>query len=74
MAEHPVERLTVMKKKHEARIELLTSFQDHMKSHALIYETNIGQHTAKVGWDIAKDAMIAERRYPAEARAIELTF
>jgi hypothetical protein len=74
VAEHPVDRLTAMKKKHEARIELLTSFQEHMKSHVLIYETNVGQHAAKVVFDLAKDAMIAERRYPAEAQAIELGF
>lgn len=74
VVEHSVDRLTAMKKKHEARIELLTSFQEHMQSHVLLYETNIGQHAAKVSWDLAKDAMISERRYPAEAQAIELGF
>lgn len=73
VAEHPVERLAEMKKKHEGRVEMLTSIRENMKSHVLIYETNIGQHAAKVSWDQAKDAMVPDR-YPAEARPIELGF
>ena len=73
VSDHPVDRLNEMKKKHENRIEMVTSLQENMKSHILLYETNIGQHTAKVSWDQAKDAIIPER-YPAEAHAIELGF
>ena len=46
VAEHPVDRLTAMKKAHEARIELLTSLQEDKKSHVLFYGANIGEQNA----------------------------
>lgn len=71
--EHPVDLLQRMKQKHEKRIELLTSLREDMKSHVLLYETNIGQHSAQVSWQQAIEAMIPNR-YPAEAHPIELCF
>lgn len=70
--EHTVSRLTRMKVRHEARIELLTSLQEDKKSHILLYGANIGEHNAPVSWKKAAQAMIP-LRYPAESRAIELS-
>jgi len=70
--EHSVERLSLMKKQHEERIELLTSIQEEKKSHVILYGANIGEHSAPLNWSRAVQAMIPNR-YPAEARAIELS-
>lgn len=70
---HPVERLHEMKRKHEERIELLTSIQKEKKSHVLLYGANIGDHTAHVSWRKAAIAMVPEF-YPAEKQAIELSW
>lgn len=69
---HPVERLQLMKRSHEARIELLTSLQDDKKSHVLLYGANIGEQNASLSWKKAAQAMIPIY-YPAEPRAIELS-
>jgi hypothetical protein len=72
VAGHPVNRLQKMKEKHEKRIELLTSIQEDMKSHIILYGANIGEHHAQVSWEKAVNAMIP-CFYPAENRAIELS-
>ena len=72
VAEHPVDRLTAMKKAHEARIELLTSLQEDKKSHVLFYGANIGEQNAPLSWKKAAQAMIP-LRYPAEPRGIEIS-
>jgi len=69
---HPVERLREMKRKHEERIEMLTSLKEEKQSHVLLYGANIGQHHAPVSWEKAAQAMQPER-YPAEKPAIELS-
>lgn len=69
---HPVERLKEMKKKHEERIELLTSIQEEKKSHVVLYGANIGKHTAFISWDKAAYAMVPDF-YPAEKQAIEIS-
>jgi len=68
---HPVDRLREMKRKHEERIELLTSIQEDKKSHILLYGANIGQQSAHVSWDKAAVAMVPQH-YPAEAQAFEI--
>lgn len=68
---HPVELLQRMKLKHEQRIELLSSVCEEKQSHILFYGANIGQHTAKITWDAAVNAMVPER-YPAEKPGIEI--
>ncbi len=70
--EHSVDRLTRMKQKQEARIELLTSLQEYKKSHILLYGANIGEQNAPLSWKKASQAMIP-LRYPAETRGIELS-
>jgi hypothetical protein len=69
---HPVERLQAMKRKHETRIELLTSLSKSKQSHVLLYGANIGQHYAPVSWEKATQAMLPNW-YPAEKPAIELS-
>lgn len=69
---HPVERLQRMKSSHEERIELLTSLQDNMKSHVILYGANIGQYHAPVSWEKAAQAMLPHY-YPAEKPGIELS-
>ena len=69
---HPVERLREMKRKHEERIELLTSLQEDKQSHMLLYGANIGHHNAPVSWEKASQAIVPNW-YPAEKSAIELS-
>jgi hypothetical protein len=70
---HPVERLHEMKRKHEERIELLTSIQKEKKSHVLLYGANIGDHSTHLSWRKAAIAMVPEF-CPAENQAIELSW
>ncbi|MCT2195992.1 SAVED domain-containing protein [Paenibacillus sp. p3-SID1389] len=69
---HPVERLREMKRKHEQRIQLVTSILDNMQSHVLLYGSNIGQHSFPLNWDRTTPAMLSIR-YPAEKPAIEIS-
>ena len=71
VAGHSVERLIEMKRKHEERVELLTSLTEDKQSHVLLYGANIGQHNAPVSWKKATQAMLPQW-YPAEKPAIEL--
>ena len=73
VAGHPVERLTQMKQRHEARIETLGSIQEERRSFVVLYGANIGQQTAKVSFKQAGEALVACGRYPAERPAIELS-
>jgi len=68
---HSVERLRIMKNKHEKRIELLTSISEEKESHVLLYGANIGQQNPVINWQKASLAMAPEW-YPAEKTAIEL--
>jgi len=68
---HPEERLVEMKKKHEEKMEMLTSLTDDKQSHVILYGANIGQHSAMVSIQKAIDAMLPEK-YPAERVGIEL--
>jgi len=69
---HPVERLREMKRKHEKRIELLTSLMENKRSYVLLYGANVGRHNAAVSWKKATQAMFPNW-YPAEKPAIELS-
>jgi hypothetical protein len=69
---HPVERLREMKRKHEDRINLLTSLTEDKRSHVILYGANIGQHHANLTWEKAFQAMLPHW-YPAEKPAIELS-
>ena len=69
---HPVERLVEMKKKHELRIEMVTSIQEDKQSHVLFYGANIGEHASPIKWRDTTIAMLP-MRYPAEKPPIELS-
>lgn len=69
---HPVERLQEMKKKHENRIQMVTSIDENMKSHVLLYGANIGEKTSPLNWIDTTSAMLPNR-YPEENLAIELS-
>ena len=68
---HPVERLQEMKKRHEERIEILSSISEEMQSHILLYWAKIGENIVNISWQEAAQAM-SPVRYPAENTAIEL--
>jgi hypothetical protein len=73
VAGHPVERLQEMKRKQEARIELVTGIGADLYSHVLLYGANIGEHASHLSFRKAADAMVPTR-YPAEGRAFEIGF
>lgn len=72
-AGHSPERLREMKRRHEARIEILGSIQEDSESQIILYGANIGEHSATLSWKKAALAMASLKRYPAEIRAIELS-
>jgi len=69
--EHPVKRLSEMKRKHEERIELLGSLAPDKQSHVLLYGANIGEQSPTLSLRNAVQAMLPEW-YPSESRAIEI--
>ena len=71
VAGHSVERLVEMKRRHEERVELVTSLIEDKRSYVLLYGANIGHHNAPVGWNKTVQAMLPHW-YPAEKPAIEL--
>lgn len=70
---HPEALLLEMKKKHEDKMELLTSLTDDKQSHVILYDANIGQQQAKVSMPQAVEAMLPDH-YPAERDGIQLGF
>lgn len=68
---NPESRLLDMKKKHEDRIERLTSIAPKLSSKIILYEANIGTHHSPLSYDIACDAMFPDF-YPADNDPIEL--
>lgn len=71
VAEHPESRLLEMKKKHEDRIELLSSIMDDKQSHIVLYGANIGTLSPVLTYEVASH-VIVPTYFPAEPRAIEL--
>lgn len=70
--DHPVETLREMKRKHEDRIEMVTSITDDKKSFVLLYGANIGEHASPLTWKSTTTAMLPYK-YPSESPAIELS-
>ena len=68
---HPVERLQEMKRKQEARIEILTSVAPEMQSEVFLYYGLIGNQAPKTDWQTAAAAMIP-KRYPLQSKATEI--
>lgn len=71
VAEHSVERLHAMKKKHEDRIRLLTEIDEAKISIPLIYAANIGQNNPTISRKDLSNAMIPGN-YPSD-NVIELS-
>lgn len=71
VAGHPVPRLQAMKRRHEERIELLTSIGADRGSHVLLYGARIGEHDSHLSFKKATEAMVPDR-CPAEPRALEI--
>ncbi len=72
VAEYSVDRLQEMKKRHERRIELLTSLTENHQSHVLLYGANIGNHASPVSWAKVIPALLPSWM-PAEKNAIEIS-
>lgn len=69
---YSVETLKEMKKKHEERIELLTSIQANKYSHVVLYSPSIGENSIRIDVNKVIQAMIPDY-FPAEKNAIELS-
>ena len=69
---YDVEVLKEMKKKHEERIELLTSIQANKYSHVVLYSPSIGENSIRIDVNKVIQAMIPDY-FPAEKNAIELS-
>lgn len=66
-----VQLLHDMKRQHEHRIELVTSIEQNMKSHLLLYGANIGDQGAVLRFENTAAAMIPDY-YPASNLALEI--
>lgn len=71
VAGHPAEKLQGMKRRHEERIDLLTSITEERQSHVLLYGAKIGQHDSHLSIAKAGAAMVPEY-YPASAHAFKI--
>jgi len=71
VAEHPVERLQEMKRKHEKRIESLTEFQPEARSHVIRFGANVGKQNAVITFNESFAALLPHR-YPTDKPGIEL--
>ena len=65
LAEHPVERLRVMKKKHEDRIRMVTEIDAAKVSIPVVYGTNIGKDAVSIPRRELAQAMLPNN-YPTE--------
>lgn len=69
--EYPPERLRELKRRHEERIEFVTSVGDENKSHVLLYGANIAQQNNPVDFSLVTRAMLPEM-HPAEKTPIRI--
>ena len=68
---HTIERLKIMKRKHESLIERLTDFQGKGETAIVLFGANIGSQQVKLTYEDALDT-INDTHYPASQYAIEL--
>ena len=71
VAGHPEKRLIAMKSKHEKRIELLTGLHPDVKTHIVLYGSNIGQQGAPISFADAAQAVLPNR-YPVDSYGVEI--
>ncbi|WP_018013694.1 SAVED domain-containing protein [Teredinibacter turnerae] len=67
-----VQLLQDMKRQHEHRVELVTSIEQNMKSHLLLYGANIGDQGAVLRFENTAAAMIPDY-YPASSLPLEIS-
>lgn len=70
--EHPVEFLQRYKQEHEERIERQTAIQASRKTHILLFGSRIGNRGGLVNEEQAREAVLAEGRYPATDQGIHI--
>jgi hypothetical protein len=73
VANHPIDRLRDMKRRHEERIDMVTDIAEDRISHVLLYGASVGAHSATttVSVDAARLALLPFR-YPADRSPIEI--
>lgn len=72
VSDHPEERLLLMKREHETRVDIVCGIDDDRASHVLCYAADIGAHTSPIPYADVKAAMLP-RRFPAEGvRTLDL--
>lgn len=71
VALHPESKLLDMKRKHEDRIQRLTSISPNMSTEIVLYSANIGHNNALLSYHQACEAIL-DKYYPADDNAIEI--
>lgn len=71
VAEHPVEVLTAMKRRHEERIRIVTAIDENSGCHVIRYAARIGTNESPVATGDLKWAMLPDR-YPIDGGWIDL--
>jgi hypothetical protein len=71
VAGHPVERLRIMKERHEHRIHVVSGIEEIKQSHLLMYGANIGEHSSPISYERASHALLPHW-YPADTNPIQL--
>lgn len=69
---HPEEVLSLMKKEHEDRIDLITNIHHNLKSEIMIYKATIGNNPVMMTYDSLKEFVMPEK-YPARNVATDLS-
>jgi hypothetical protein len=70
--EHPAELLLHYKQEHAERIERQTAIQTSRKTHVLLFGSRIGSRSGLVNEEQAREAVLAEGRYPATDHGIRI--
>jgi hypothetical protein len=71
VAEHPVEVLMAMKRRHEARIRTVTAIDEDLGSHVIRYAAKIGTNESPVAVGDLKWSMLPDR-YPIDGGWVDL--
>jgi hypothetical protein len=72
VAGHPVDLLRRYKREHEERIERQTAIQPSSRTEMVLFGTRIGDRQGRVSVEQAREAVLAEERYPASEHGIQI--
>ncbi|MBB4635970.1 SAVED domain-containing protein [Longimicrobium terrae] len=72
VAGHPAELLVRYKREHEERIERQTAIQTNRRTELLLLSTRIADRQGLVNFEQAREAVVAEERYPASDLGIRI--